>query len=423
MRIMFTIWPMAAHLYPAVPLALALQSAGHEVCVASHPLLTRAITAAGLTAVGIGTEETMTPLAGAEEFMPDEEESERLLELLASDPADRPAAEMFTLFLGAVRMYNTVPGAGGAAPGVDDVVAFARAWQPDLVVWEQWPAAAVAARLIGAAHARILCGPDYWAWGRERIVAAGGPDPTAAIVAPIAERYGLAVDEELVLGQWTIDPTPKALRLPTTAPRTVSVRRVPLSGGVVLPRWLHPRPERPRVAVSLGISGRAMRMADRKLIGSVLEAVGGLDAEVVATFDALQLEGQRVPENTRTVDFVPLSQLFETCSVVVHHGGGGTFAAAVAHKVPQLIETSGELECAAYADYVTDRDGGLSVNYARQSPQEIRRSIERLIEEPVFGKGADTLHAEWLAMPGPVDVVPTLERLAAQHRTAPLPAR
>ncbi|MDT0407174.1 glycosyltransferase, partial [Streptomyces edwardsiae] len=89
MRIMFTIWPMAAHLYPAVPLALALQSAGHEVCVASHPLLTRAITAAGLTAVGIGTEETMTPLAGAEEFMPDEEESERLLELLASDPADR----------------------------------------------------------------------------------------------------------------------------------------------------------------------------------------------------------------------------------------------------------------------------------------------------------------------------------------------
>ncbi|MGW6541079.1 glycosyltransferase [Streptomyces sp. NPDC055051] len=423
MRIMFTIWPMAAHLYPAVPLALALQSAGHEVCVASHPLLTGTIRAAGLTAVEIGTGDTMTSLDGAEEFMPGEEESERLLALLAQDPADRPAAEMFTLFLGAVRMYNTVPEGGAAAPGVDDVVAFARAWQPDLVVWEQWPAAAVAARLCGAAHARILCGPDYWAWGRERILAAGGADPTAAIVAPIAERYGLEVDDELVLGQWTIDPTPTALRLPAVEPRVVSVRRVPVSGGAVLPRWLHPRPERPRVAVSLGTSGRALGITDRDLIADVLEAVGGLDAEVVATFDAEQLAGQRVPENTRTVDFVPLSHLLGTCSAVVHHGGGGTFAAAVSHRVPQLIETSGELECAAYADYVTSRDGGLAVNHTRQSPEEIRRSIERLIEEPVFRKGAGTLHAEWLAMPGPVDVVPTLELLAARHRTAPLPPR
>ncbi|GHH51076.1 glycosyltransferase [Streptomyces candidus] len=416
MRIMFAIWPMAAHLYPGVPLAQALQSAGHEVCVASHPLLTPTVTAAGLTAVEIGTPDTMAPLSAAEDFMPDEEESNQLLAALVSDPADRPAAEMFTLLLGAVRMYNTVR-TDSPSPGVDDVVAFARNWRPDLIVWEQWPAAAVAARLCGAAHARLLCGPDYWAWGRERSLASGAADPTAQIVAPIARRYGLEVDEELVLGQWTIDPTPAALRLPTTEPRVVSMRRVPAAGGAVLPRWLTETPQRPRVAVTLGTSGRALNYTDGHLLADVLEAVGGLDAEVVATFDALQLEGQKVPANTRTLDFVPLSALLGTCEAVVHHGGGGTFAAAVAQKVPQLIETSGELECAAYADYVTGRSGGLALNHSRQSPREIRESIQRVLEEPLFRKGTDTLHAEWLAMPAPTELVPTMEKLTAQYRS------
>ena len=39
MRVMLTPWPNPAHLYPIVPLAWALQSAGHEVCIASHAAL------------------------------------------------------------------------------------------------------------------------------------------------------------------------------------------------------------------------------------------------------------------------------------------------------------------------------------------------------------------------------------------------
>ena len=54
MRVLFTVVSSTSHLYPIVPLAGALRGAGHEVCVASHPDMVEAITAAGLTAVSVG---------------------------------------------------------------------------------------------------------------------------------------------------------------------------------------------------------------------------------------------------------------------------------------------------------------------------------------------------------------------------------
>lgn len=60
MRILVAVAPLTAHLYPSIPLAWALQSAGHEVRVASNTGLVEQITAAGLTAVGLG-ERTSPP--------------------------------------------------------------------------------------------------------------------------------------------------------------------------------------------------------------------------------------------------------------------------------------------------------------------------------------------------------------------------
>lgn len=63
MRVLFTVWPLPAHLYPMLPLAWALQGAGHEVCIASHPALTDVITSAGFPAVALGTPDTIPSCA------------------------------------------------------------------------------------------------------------------------------------------------------------------------------------------------------------------------------------------------------------------------------------------------------------------------------------------------------------------------
>lgn len=422
MRVLLTVWPMAAHLYPTVPLAWALQGAGHEVRVASHPALTEAVTAAGLTAVPIGDEETMPPLSSVGDHMLGDEERERLATALGIGAAERHTWHMFGYYtLASLRIFNTV-GAGpdAPAPGVDGLVEIARDWEPDLVLWDMWPAAGVAAGVCGAAHARILWGPDYCGWARNRYVALGGlegtgvEDPLMEVLRPVAARYGLEADDELLLGQWTVDPTPPALRLPTRV-RTVPVRRVPFTGSGAVPLWLRRRPERPRVALSLGLSGR-MFQNDEAVVAAMLETVDGLDVEVVATFDDSQLGGQRVPANVRVVDYVPLNQLLPTCSAVVHHGGGGTTTAALAQRVPQLVLEEEGVEAAAYAGYLTDRGAALTLNPAKQSAAEMRERLVRVLEEPSFRAGAQSLYEDWLAMPSPNDVVPVLEGLTACHR-------
>ncbi|MCX4970506.1 DUF1205 domain-containing protein [Streptomyces sp. NBC_00654] len=421
MRILFVVWPMAAHLYPIVPLARAFQAAGHETRVASHPALVEEITAAGLAAVSVGTPDTMPKLSEVGDYVVPEEERNRLAKAFNVTGADEHAWFMFSYFaLAGTRIFHS-PGAAsdGAIPGTDHLVDLARAWEPDLVLWDMWPAAAIAARVTGAAHARFLWGPDYCGWARQRYLRLGGAewtgqqDPLTEAVTEAARRHGVTVDDELLLGQLTLDPTPTALRLDTPA-QTVSMRRVPYTGTDVVPDWLHQRPQRPRVAVSLGMSGREYA-TNGALITKLLEMVADLDVEVVATLNEVQLAGQRVPDNVRVLDYVPLNQLLPTCSAIVHHGGSGTVMAAVAHRVPQLIEEEG-LESATYAPYVMRHGAGLTLDHKRQSVDVMRARLLRVLHEPSFHAGADSLYAEWLTMPSPRDVVPVLEELTRHHR-------
>src|SRR5688572_24528507 len=56
MRVLIAAIPVKSHLYPVVPLAWALQTAGHEVRVACHSAFVDQVAATGLTAVGLGAE-------------------------------------------------------------------------------------------------------------------------------------------------------------------------------------------------------------------------------------------------------------------------------------------------------------------------------------------------------------------------------
>ncbi|MFI9203892.1 nucleotide disphospho-sugar-binding domain-containing protein [Streptomyces sp. NPDC053048] len=450
MRVMFTVFPAPAHFLPVVHYAWALQSAGHDVCVAtppgypsgvSVPDFHQVVNATGLKAVTCGDPE---PLAvhdraypGFAGLLPTAAEGERYAAQLGIAPADREAWDVYYHFaLLAIRDYHPPEPRQDVAAVVD----FARAWQPDLVLWEPWfPCGAVAARVTGAAHARVLITPDYTGWAHERFAHARVPDPLETVMRPLAERYGVEVDDELLLGQWSIDPFPDGVGVSADV-TTLRSRYVPYTGAGVMPQWLHARPERPRVALSLGVSARTFLKGDWGRTATLMDAVADLDAEVVATLNANQLADVPgpLPDNVRAFDYLPLDHLLPTCSAIVHHGSIGTLAAASTQGVPQLVcDTDEPARCfgtptadgiawdfpcekqitaTSVSSYVTRRGAGVRLNHQTQSPDEIRRELLRVLDGPSFQEGTERVRRDWLAAPSPAELVPALEKLTAEHR-------
>jgi glycosyltransferase len=445
MRVAFVIWPASAHLYPLVPLAWALKAAGHEVVVTSHPAIADEVAAMGLTPVSI-CEADSTPLLGpASPYVEERVDLKKITEALAftKDDPDREHWNVLTQYY-VPSMWDFLPYRGDPTepmPAMDGLVTFFRTWEPDLVLWDPcMPGGAVAAKAVGAAHARWWTCPDVFCASIDRVnrVKAAGVEvdnPLAETVRGMADRYGVEVDQELLVGQFTVNPQPPAVG-PFVSAEPLSLRWIPHAKQQVMPDWIYPKPERPRVAISLGLSERSFMADGWAHIPALLEAVSVLDIEVVATLNDKQLsQVDKIPDNVRVVDFVPLNQLISTCDLLIHHGGMGTVTPAIANGVRQIVvdfvghdihvtpgsgDRLGRSRYSlgpALARYVTDSGAGLVMNVANPDPLEMREQILRVLNESSFQDQADRLRSEWLATPSPSEFVPTLERLTEEHRS------
>jgi glycosyltransferase (activator-dependent family) len=418
MRVLFTTYPEKTHFMAMAPLAWALRTAGHEVCFASAPQFADVITQAGLTAVPIGRNRDLHQIMDRDpnwfrigmNGMP-----------VPYDSADWPEEQVTWSYLKdgydlQIPMWHKMSN----VPLVPDLVAFARAWQPDLVIWEPstW-AGAIAAKACGAAHARLLFSLDVFGVTRQRFLrrSAGqsSDDPLADWLGTYGERYGFEFTEDLVTGQFTLSLTPPTLAVEADL-RYVPVRHIPYAGAAVIPAWLREPPKRPRVAVTMGISaaGASDEVVD---LPDVFDALSDMDIEVVATLpEAAQRSIGKVPGNVRLVSYVPLDALIPTCAAVMHHGGFGTLLTTARHGKPQLILPWNN-DGPSFAQKVAAQGAGLALHPFQGSGRPVRDRLQRLLTEPKFQAAADKLRAELLAMPAPNEVVGDLEKLTAEHAT------
>ncbi|MDI1461447.1 DUF1205 domain-containing protein [Catellatospora sp. KI3] len=303
---------------------------------------------------------------------------------------------------------------------IDDLIAFMRDWEPDLVIWDQMVyAAPVAAQVVGAAHARMMMGPD----GITQLRGAIGdePDPLREWLAPVLARYGHEFTEHTASGHWTIEPMPPWQWRPA-GPHYLPLRHIPFNPPAALPGWLSEPQTRQRICLTLGSSHRDGRGREAPA-AELLAAVAEVDAEVIATFNAKQLESvPSIPDNVRIVDFVPLGALLPSCAAIVHHGGAGTFATAVECGTPQLIipgthwgfQWWGPL---AHANGLQQQGAGLFVADADHlTPEALTQDLNRVLTDQSFRDNALRLRTEVMGLPTPNDVVPALERLTREYR-------
>ena len=405
-----------------VPLAWALRTAGHEVRFASQPLFADQITQAGLTAVPVGHNVDLR----------------RRLEELGADMEEQragiyPPYDAFTDPDKATWDYLK-PGIAQATkdwhhfdnfPIIAGLVEFARQWQPDLVIWEPMTfAGSIAAKACGAAHARLLFGIDIFGGVRQlyrELNAAQPPeeqaDPIADWLGAYARKHGSDFSEDMVTGNFTIDQFPRSLQVEADDLDYVRTQWVGYGGAAVVPKWLQKPVQRPRVALTMGLSATEVYTGYNVPFTDILDGLADLDIEVVATVaESEQAKLGTVPDNARIVSYVPMHALVETCSAIVHHAGAATLATAARHPIPHL-SLHYHWDQPILADLLTQQGAGLDIHTTEVTGDNVRHNLQRLLTEPKFTERATALRDEMLALPTPNELVPQLEELTTKHRT------
>ncbi|WP_433799093.1 nucleotide disphospho-sugar-binding domain-containing protein [Actinomycetospora sp. CA-084318] len=402
MRILFATAPGYGLTLPVIPLTWAARAEGHEVLLATTSAMVDVGARAGLAVHDVFPErdvwaDVMTMVGSSGD---PGGEMPGIYRLAAQDPGP------FSLFT-ATMTEGTV--AAGRAFGADLVVTTSdhgagtlTAAALDVPVLEVGNRISWSTRDRRDELDRFTGGPVV-----EHVRASLGIDGTPVPVARIDVRApsmgGMAPDAEQA------DPRDGAPWWP--------MRFVPYNGGTVVPDWAARRPERPRIAVTLGTVVPAMSGVSSLVV--VLEALGGMDVEVVLAAGDADLGGLgALPANVRSIGYLPLSAFVPSCAAVVHHGGSGTTATPLFYGVPQLVLPS-FADNPMSAERVVARGVGLSYDPAGVDAATVRDAVGRLLDEPSFRAAAREVAAEMATQPSPAAV---LDRAVARlSGAAPAP--
>lgn len=386
MRVLFTCIAGSGHFHPLVPIARALQVAGHDIRFASGLALAPQVAAAGFAffptgddaralALGLPEIDTLPPLAQREvlrrRFFP---------EIL---PADRLPA----------------------------LLALAEDWPPDLVVSDNYEfAGRVAAESWGIPHAAVQVAHVYTYSERDILVPALDmlrasvglpPDPEAAMLFRylylLCEAPQFRPDDEI------LPPTAQRLR------RTLFDQ----SGDERLPAWVATLPARPTVFTTLGtFFGRTPGVL-AAILASARDEPLTLIATVGRDLDPADWGPQ--PENVRVERYIPQSLLLPACAAVVSHCGSGTMYAALDHGLPLVNipiaadQPENAARCAALGV-------GVTVGLDERTPAAIRAAVREVLANPTYRANAERVRDEIATQPGPEHAAVLLERLAAERR-------
>nr|MDT0661778.1 activator-dependent family glycosyltransferase [Micromonospora sp. DSM 115978] len=430
MRILFATYAEKTHFWTMVPLAWALQTAGHEVRVASQPELTDVITNAGLTAVPVGKDHRMY------EFIKQAAAEDDGLEDWFDFAEDRPEVltwEHLKWGYGQVvlwwwRVFNDVM--------IADLTTYCRQWKPDLVIWEPITfAGPIAATATGVPHARLMWSVDLFTRMRRRFHQVNEEQPAdqredvfRQWLAARVGRYGGEFSEVMTTGHFTIDTTPNSLRHDPHLDLDLDLhylpmRHIPYNGPSVIPDWLRTPPTKPRVALTLGVSSTERLDGYAISVQEILDHLADLDLDIIATLPPAQADKlHNTPTNTRIVGFAPLNALAPTCNAVIHHGGNGTYYTTLAAGVPQLIVPR-FFDGGIRADYLARQGAGFKITDEEATGAKIREAVLRLVEDPAYAENATRLAAEMRALPTPNDLVGEIEELTAKYHVEAAAAR
>ncbi len=372
-RILFVTLPGLGHLFPLIPLAWALRSAGHKVLIATCGISINASVRAGLPVVNVAPGVDLTAVQ--------ERHRETFKYAYPPNGPDGSASETTLVFNELCEVM------------ADGVIDAAERFRSDLIVYvpEAVTALIAASKLqipsvffsIGLGHTPSLMNERY------------------STMRPIYERRNVP---KLPQPYAWIDLTPRSLR--PTSSEGWPMRYIEYNGGGLVP--LERGSSKPcRVAVTLGTL--VPSVCGLSPFRAIIEAAKEVDAEFVIAYGAgSERDLGPLPANVRAGAWIGLDELSQSSTVAIHHGGFGTTLTMLGAGLPQLILPHGadqffnaQLLQRRGAAFVPDQN---TVNAA---------AILSLLSDESLRAAAEDVAAEIGTMPTPADVAPQILRLIA----------
>lgn len=166
---------------------------------------------------------------------------------------------------------------------------------------------------------------------------------------------------------------------------------------------------RPLVYVTMGSSG------DIGVLGSVIEAVGSFDCDIVVSTAGRSVPGKVRASSTRLFDYLPGEQVCERASLVVCNGGSPTTNQALAQGVP-VLGIASNMDQFLNMRAVEEFGAGILVRGDRARPERIRTAAQALLTHPAFAARARALAASTAARQASRPVTHSIERLQQRGR-------
>ncbi len=439
-RFLFSTNSGYGHFHPLMPLALALQQAGHSIAFAAHPALQPAIEAVGFT------------------FFP-------VIAALAADPEYRQLkARLQTMPLDlASELYAYPRLFGGIASRlrIPALVEIARGWQPDMFIREAGEyGAVIAAEHLGMPHGVVAFAASLQGQAIfEREVAAS--------LDPLRQSWGLPPDPLLtVLYRYLhlsyspptfslqeVDGPPSAVSIAVTRAGSSNLPDpLPFSPAATahfirpyffdqsktraganrnaaatdhdedLPGWVGLLPtDQPTIYITLGTEANMEPGLYPRVLQTIIQGLRSLHANLIVTLgrDKDPADFGPQPANVHIEPYIPHSLLLDRCDLVIIHGGSNSLLAALDRAIPVVVVPL-IADQFFNAQVIRRLQLGqvIQTDPEQLTPESVRVAVEEVLVNPIYRHNAARLQTEMHALSGQEYAVELIERVAAGDGTA-----
>jgi UDP:flavonoid glycosyltransferase YjiC (YdhE family) len=397
MKALFTVQPAIGHLHPLIPVARAVEEAGHEVAFCSSASFRGEIAKFGFNCFPAGLDWVTSDRATWTHFPP------------MPPPPDPAFPEFVVTIFADITTRAMVP----------DVLAIAQEWRPDVIVREvmEWSGCLVG-ELLGIPHASVggnaysgVDSPEIRYFPGNRLFAS---EPYARHRV----EFGLPPDPHMtdVFKHLHLCSMPKrwdrpGLPAPATTHYVRHVNVVPPDD--VLPDWAVGLGERPIVYAALGTIAHAMP----GIFELIIDALRDEDVELILAVGQDPAAFGPQPPNVHIERHVPQTQLLPDCDLFISHGGFNSVKESLSCGVPLVV-----LPIMSDEPYSAERCQALglgrAVGPAERSAQTVRDAVRAVLSDLSYRKRAGEFRAEMEALPGAERIVALLTNLTATHAPA-----